>query len=105
MLPGFTPRPSLSVHLHTPRKKLAAATLHLLEGGGECSVLPRNWDAVRLFAASATQWRRRPSGVLAALDYRGVQSLAEGMEVAWNPETVGALREMEAAVLERLSGE
>ena len=46
--------------------------------------MPENWDAVLLFVASQTQWRR--AGTMACptgLDYAGVRAAADGLELAW----------------------
>jgi hypothetical protein len=60
-------------------------------------VLPENWDAVRLFARTATQWRLAGmSGVRTGLDYPAVRLVARALKL---PFALEDLQEMEAAAL------
>ena len=62
-------------------------------------VLEENWDAVRVFAVSATQWRLAPSGHRAGLDYAGVRVVAESLGASWE-DVLWRVRLMEAPALE-----
>ena len=63
-------------------------------------VLPDAWDAVRVFAAVGTQWRRAGmTGVPTGLDYAGVEAAARAVGVAWTGALLDQLRVMEHAAL------
>lgn len=56
------------------------------------------WDAVRLFVACGTQWRR-DGGALSGLAYADVRAAAEWLGIATRPRLLDDLRVMEAEVL------
>ena len=62
-------------------------------------VLPENWDAVRVFSASATQWRLGPSGHRTGLDYAGVRVVAESIGASLE-DVLWRIRLMEMQALE-----
>jgi hypothetical protein len=66
-------------------------------------VLPENLDAVRLFCAASTQWRRAGmGGVPLGLEYPGLEAASRMMGVAMTPELFESVRVMEFAALEVL---
>ncbi|MXX63002.1 MAG: hypothetical protein F4112_15985 [Holophagales bacterium] len=85
----------------------------LPEENEHCAVLACNWDAVRAFLASDTQWRFAPSGRLAGLDYlaaraavRAISADGLGLEkrgrrLRWR-RVFDGLRTMEAEVLKQV---
>lgn len=58
------------------------------------------WDAVRLFVAAGTQWRR-DAGQLVGMAYGDVRATAEWLGIATTPRLLEDLRVMEAEVLAR----
>lgn len=63
-------------------------------------IMPENWPAVRLFAASGTQWRLAGmSGVPTGLDYAGVEAAARMAGIEMTEDLFGRLRVMERAAL------
>lgn len=65
------------------------------------AVLPENEDAVRVFRAAGTQWRRAGmTGVASGLDYAGVEAAARALAIAWTDDLLDRLRVMEAAAIE-----
>ena len=67
-------------------------------GDDELVVVPEAWPTLRVFLASATQWRMAPSGHLAGLDYRATRAAADGIGIEWRRVFEG-MRIMESAVL------
>ena len=64
------------------------------------AVLPEAWDAVRLFIACGTQWRRAGmTGVATGLDYASVEAAARALAIAWTGELLEQLRIMETAAI------
>ena len=62
-------------------------------------VLAANWDAARVFAATATQWRRCAwTGRLLGLDYVAARAAAAGLGIRWRG-VFERLRIMENALL------
>jgi hypothetical protein len=69
----------------------------------EFPVLPENLEAVRLFCAASTQWRRAGmGGVPLGLEYPGLESAARMMGVGMTPELFESVRVMEFAALKVL---
>lgn len=63
-------------------------------------VHPDNWDAVRLFQASRTQWRYAGmAGVRVGLDYSAVQVVAGAKGIKMAAETFEGLQILEAESL------
>lgn len=66
-------------------------------------VLPENWDAVNAFLRLRTQWRFKPSGQLAGLNYAGVDVVMKRMQLT-NADTVfEQIQTMEIAYLNQLT--
>lgn len=66
-----------------------------------CKVWPENWDALRLFLAMGTQWRRAGMvGLPVGLDYRPLEMVAGALSVAIDAALLRRLRVLEDAVLE-----
>ena len=58
-------------------------------------------DALRVFVASGTQWRRAGmTGVETGLDYAGVEAAARALGVEWSFALLEKIRVMEDAALE-----
>ena len=68
----------------------------------DCIVLPENWDIVRVFLASSTQWRLGPGGELLGLDYAGARAAARGLGIKWRAVFSG-LCAMEGEAVARLA--
>jgi hypothetical protein len=67
---------------------------------GECGVLGENWEAVQVFLACHTQWRRNRDDVPVGLDYAGVDVVLARCRVAEPDDAFARVRVMEdAAVL------
>ena len=67
-------------------------------------MLPENLDAVHVFAAAGTQWRRGGmTGVATGLDYAGVEATARALGIAWSRDLLEKLRTMESAALEAMA--
>lgn len=64
-------------------------------------VLPEQLEALTLYDAVSTQWRRGPSGAVTGLDYAGVESLmrVQGLRGETRRELFAALRVMERETL------
>ncbi len=62
--------------------------------------MPENWDAMRLFLAMETQWRRAGmSGVATGLDYSVLPAVAGLAGLALNADIFARLRILEGAAL------
>lgn len=60
-------------------------------------VWPENWEAVRVFVAMGTQWRRAGmAGVPVALDYAALPAVAGALGIAPSEDLIARLRMMEA---------
>lgn len=73
----------------------------------ECTrpeILPECVDAVMLFRAARTQWRRDADGALLGLEYPGVESAARAMGVEWSRDVFAQVSVLEAEAL-AISGE
>ena len=64
-------------------------------------MLPENLDAVRVFCAASTQWRRAGmGGAVTGLDLAGVEAAARAVGVAWSDDLLQRLLTLEQAALE-----
>ena len=67
-------------------------------------MLPENEEAVLLFAAAGTQWRRAGmTGIPTGLDYAGVEATARAQGIAWTADLLSKLRTMEHAAIEAMA--
>lgn len=67
-------------------------------------MLPENWDAVRLFEAAGTQWRRAGmTGIPTGLDLAGAEATARALEIPWTADLLDRLATMERAALEAMN--
>jgi hypothetical protein len=70
---------------------------------GPLVVMRGNWQALRLFHASLTQWRHAGlSGMPSGLDYPGVEAAARMAAIDVTPDLFRRLRVMERAALAAL---
>lgn len=61
--------------------------------------MPECVDAVMLFRATRTQWRRAVDGALLGLEYPGVESAARAMGVEWSREVFAQVSVLEAEAI------
>lgn len=68
-------------------------------------MFPANARAVRVFLAMESQWRFRPNGRRAGLDYAALRSVPDMMRLSRKKyrDTFERLRVLEAAALERIA--
>ena len=60
-------------------------------------------DAVHLFVAAGTQWRRAGmTGIPTGLDYAGVEAAARALGAAWTADLLDKLKTMENAAIEAM---
>ena len=62
-------------------------------------VMAENWSTVDLFLRCQTQWRLRPDGRLAGLDYQAVLAMATLYQVAAMPDVMERLQVIEHTIL------
>lgn len=63
-------------------------------------VMPENWDAMRLFLAMETQWRRAGmSGIATGLDYAVLRPVARLFGLATSADLFDRVRILEGAAL------
>ncbi len=63
-------------------------------------IMPENWDAMRLFLAVETQWRRAGiAGIAVGLDYGVLPMAAGAMGIELDGDLFGRVRVMEHAAL------
>lgn len=68
------------------------------------AILPENWATVRVWCASATQWRvAGMSGTPIGLDYAGVAVAAGALGVALDEDVLAGLRTMESEAVRLLA--
>lgn len=66
-----------------------------------CRVWPENWDALRLFLAMGTQWRRAGmAGLPLGLDYAVLPIVGGALDIAIDAPLLRRLRVLEDAMLE-----
>lgn len=66
-----------------------------------CRVWSENWDALRLFLAMGTQWRRAGmAGLPLGLDYAVLPIVGGALEIAIDAPLLRRLRVLEDAILE-----
>lgn len=69
------------------------------------TVWPENWPIVQLFIDVQTQWRRRPDGRPAGLDYQAVEAVMRMRRLRDRSTLLSGIQVMEAEVLDAFTDE
>lgn len=68
-------------------------------------ILPSNWEAVRLFLGTSTQWRTAGiNGAHIGLDYTAMRIVAEAMGTEITEEILWAIRILEGEAITGING-